>query len=482
MAVYWKQEEAQQIPPPIILIANPDRTFAIHLGKLLGNRQYEIEFAFRRSDALKKIRQTVFDLIVTVEALPDGSIGPLLDELLKRSPLTQLLVLTEREKPPESQDLFQHSNALFIRKSTPVSDLIQRINDLLPHRDSSLGITEKPSARIKPPEINQSEIIGESPAIREIIRLISAVADTEANVLITGETGTGKELVARALHNFSTRRKGNFVPINCAAIPENLLEDDLFGHVQGAFTDAKTSKVGKFEAADSGTLFLDEIGEMPHYLQAKLLRVLEDGQVYRLGSERPVEVDFRTISATNVNLVERLKSQTFRTDLFYRLNVIHIQIPPLRERKEDIPLLVNEFLNRTCENYGLAPKQLHPGALRLLMNVEWPGNIRELKNIVEAVVAMSGDKKVLEAREFQAALGSINSLIDFGPESSTSPVVLPEQGLNLRKFLQDLEKNLILQSLARCDGNQKKAAKLLSLNRTTLISKLRKFQPVRELF
>jgi len=296
--------------------------------------------------------------------------------------------------------------------------------------------------------------------MHEVFELIRRVADSITNVLITGESGTGKELVAKAIHYNSDRREGPFVPINCAAIPETLLESELFGHMKGAFTDAKADKRGLFEEAQKGTLLLDEISELPLMLQAKLLRVIQEREVRRVGSTRAVPVDVRIIAATNLMLAEEVKAKRFREDLFYRLNVIEIRLPPLRERKEDIPLLVEAFLRKCAEASHKEVRGMTESALAMLIDSPWPGNVRELENVIERAVTLARGVKIMPEDLPPAIRGARGErrVIDEAAERT-----LP---------LQAIEREYILRILEKTGGNKYQAAQMLGIDRKTLYRKL----------
>jgi transcriptional regulator with PAS, ATPase and Fis domain len=285
-------------------------------------------------------------------------------------------------------------------------------------------------------------------------------------------------LVARAIHEMSSRRDKAFVAINCGAIPENLLEDELFGHVRGAYTDAKATRIGRLEEANNGTVFFDEIGEMRPALQVKLLRVLEDRAVQRLGSNQTVPIDFRIIAATNADLKKKIEDGEFREDLFYRLNVVPIHTPSLRERKADIPLLANHFLKMFAQQYQEVPKTLDPTALRALTNHEWPGNIRELKNVIELGFILSAERDVIQVED----LPTLDEEVGASVHGSQLEALLhlPEEGIDLNQVVSEVERNLICQSLERTGGNKGKAARLLYLKRTTLVEKLRRMNLLEE--
>ncbi|MFZ4855004.1 MAG: sigma-54 interaction domain-containing protein [Desulfuromonadaceae bacterium] len=328
------------------------------------------------------------------------------------------------------------------------------------------------------PDQNQllsSTMIGSSAPMKALFEMITKVAASNATVLIQGESGTGKELAARAIHQLSDRHGKNFVPVNCAAIPDDLLESELFGHVKGSFTGAYANRAGRFEMADKGTLFLDEIGDMKANLQVKLLRVLQNREFEPVGASKSQKVDVRIVAATNKNLEELVVSRDFREDLYYRLSVIPITIPPLRERRDDIPVLIHTFLTRFNADKRNAVKGFSRDSLGILCNYDWPGNVRELENLVERLVILKGSglivpddlpEKYLSGKVFYSA-----------PVQSSVPAadnILPEGGICLNSAVEDFENNLIMQALSRSGGNKKEAALLLNLKRTTLIEKLKK--------
>jgi transcriptional regulator with GAF, ATPase, and Fis domain len=352
------------------------------------------------------------------------------------------------------------------------------------------------------------ELIGRSPAMQKMLQIIYKVAKSDSSVLIHGDSGTGKELIASAIHRLSPRSAKRFVPINCSAIPENLLESELFGHEKGAFTGATAKRIGHFQMAHGGTIFLDEIGDMASSLQAKLLRVLQEKKFSPIGSNELVNADVRVIAATNVDLQKAVAQNSFRLDLFYRLNVLPIYVPPLREREEDISQLLDHFLEVSNSRHGTRnPCFLDDSALQSLQYYPWPGNVRELENLVERLVVITGGGRITadmlppEYRSYQefaqaqarqqpqglawsAPSGPFKSREYAAarlPESGTAPqsildenYVLPPEGINLIEAVERLENNLIMQALQRCENNKNQAAKLLGLNRTTLVERIKK--------
>jgi transcriptional regulator with PAS, ATPase and Fis domain len=313
-------------------------------------------------------------------------------------------------------------------------------------------------------------IIGAHPSMQAIFEVIRRVAPTDATVLITGESGTGKELVAAALHRLSSRANGRFVPVHCGAIPEELLESEMFGHERGAFTGAVASRVGRFKLADGGTIFLDEIGEMSPKLQVKLLRVIEDGRFEPVGSVATQQVDVRIIAATNRSLEEAVSSRQFREDLFYRLRVVPIEMPPLRQRREDIPLLVNGILTQLMSK-GLPEVTITPAAMELLERYPWPGNVRELRNVLEQMVVLGNAEHVIDVQQLPPHLLAAREV----PEDGISmPWQFGAAGIDFYREMEAIEDRIIAQALRLSGGNKKEAARLLRVNRTTLLEKLKR--------
>jgi transcriptional regulator with PAS, ATPase and Fis domain len=312
-------------------------------------------------------------------------------------------------------------------------------------------------------------MVADSPVMREIFDLILKLADSDATVLIMGESGTGKEMVANAIHHMGARVSRPFVPVNCAAIPEELLESELFGHVRGAFTGAINARQGRFQLAHGGTLFLDEVGEMSRKLQVKLLRVLQDRTFEPVGSDKAVRVDVRVVAATNRDLNLAVGEGRFREDLFYRLNVLPVFLPPLRERREDIPLLIAHFLSAQSRKKSKGIETIEDEALALLQRYDWPGNVRELENLIERMVVLNEDE-VIRAKDIPAYLSEMRGT----KKDLDSKVSLPNDGVDLDRLLKIIETDLMRQALARTGGNKSRAAELLRLNRTTLVERLRR--------
>jgi DNA-binding NtrC family response regulator len=420
--------------------------------------------------------------------------------------------------PPESTDLWAISvlgpepppalvRAVAEVSALPILLLLESQTDALPadmlRSWSALGSVrwgflqeDPPQPGLRPLAVPQASLsasqalglglVGVGAAMQEVLAKARAAAATRATVLLAGESGTGKEVIARAIHRMSADRDQPFVPVHCGAIPENLVESELFGYTKGAFTDARKDTPGKFREAHGGTLFLDEVGTMPLAAQVRLLRVLQEREVQPLGGGPAVRVDVRVVTATNSNLWKRVQDGAFREDLYYRLDVVPIELPPLRARRDEIPFLAQHFLNRKAREHGLYPKALHPSVDPLLMALPWPGNVRQLENAIERAIVLSSTRPVLTREDFgflsnRPEDGETNwetKIFDSGqvlqPVYAASPTDLPPDGLDLNQVVSDMEKKLMLQSLAITRGNKKRAAELLGLKRTTFLEKMKR--------
>ncbi len=354
----------------------------------------------------------------------------------------------------------------FLEKPLDTDRLLVTIRNALQHR----GL-EQENARLRGEIESNYEIVGNSFPIRALLDRVEKVAPTDARVLITGDTGTGKELVARALHRLSARAGGPFIEVNCAAIPSELIESELFGHVKGSFTGAHVDRAGKFEQADGGTLFLDEIGDMSLAAQSKVLRALQDAVITRVGGEKPIRVDVRVIAATNKNLEKEIQEGRFREDLFFRLNVVPIQVPPLRERREDIPMLVRHFTEQAAREQRLPVRGLAPAALDVLQRLDWPGNVRELRNTVERLLIL--------ARGPEITAGDVERLVGSGTASGALPAELLEAD-TFAAFKEHAERAYILAKLREHDWNVSETARAVGMPRSNLYKKIERFNLVRE--
>ncbi|MCI0432536.1 MAG: sigma-54 dependent transcriptional regulator [Gemmatimonadetes bacterium] len=354
----------------------------------------------------------------------------------------------------------------FLEKPLDTDRLMVTIRNALQQR----GL-EQENARLRDEIESHYEIVGNSFSIRALLERLEKVAPTDARVLITGENGTGKELVARALHRLSARAGGPFVEVNCAAIPSELIESELFGHVKGSFTGAHADRAGKFEQADGGTLFLDEIGDMSLAAQSKVLRALQDGVITRVGGEKPIRVDVRVIAATNKNLEKEIDENRFREDLFFRLNVVPILVPPLRDRREDIPMLIRHFAEQAAQQQRLPVRAFAPGAVELLQRLDWPGNVRELRNTVERLLIL--------ARGPEIVTSDVGRLVGGGAATGALPADLLEAG-TFAEFKEHAERAYILARLRAHDWNVSETARAIEMPRSNLYKKIERFNLVRE--
>jgi len=357
----------------------------------------------------------------------------------------------------------------FFPKETALATMEKHIAEILTNKYQQMKPeSENDSQTPATGDCHYLDMIGDDPKMKKIFGIIERVAKTESTILVTGASGTGKELVARAIHTRSKRGKGPLVPVNCAAIPDTLLESELFGYEKGAFSGAVKSKPGRFKMADKGTIFLDEIGDMPPYLQVKLLRVLQDKSYIPLGGIQEMSANFRVVSATNKDLEKEIAEGNFREDLYFRLNVIPISIPPLRERRGDIPLLINSFLNKINNNEDLSVEGVEKEVMEKLFRYDWPGNVRELENMVERMMIFRGEGNILLEDVPQKILGNQSG------KDETPSMEVGEDGIDFNQVISEMEKDLILQALEQTGWNKNKAASLLNLNRTTLVEKIKK--------
>ncbi|HEV3334072.1 MAG TPA: sigma-54 dependent transcriptional regulator [Bryobacteraceae bacterium] len=417
--------------------------------------------------ALKELQNWHFDAILLDFPLPPWTPIELLESIKSVAPETPILI-RHPEATISDAVRWAHMGAYQVLSGG------EEPSGLLDHLLADRTGRQAGGSTYAGPEEWASLLVGTSPAMRRVYHIIRMVGSRRATVLITGETGTGKEVAARALHQASPRRGGPLVSVNCSALPETLLEAELFGHVRGAFTGAVQTRAGRFEQAHNGTLFLDEIGEMPADLQAKLLRVLQEREFERLGSSETVRVDIRVVAATNCDLARKIEQGTFREDLYYRLNVVPLHLPPLRQRRGDIALLAAHFAAKICGLERLPLKTVTAEAVARLSGYAWPGNVRQLENAVEVAIAMSGDRLALAPSDFPLAAPA-----RFRQDESRGPLVsLPDTGLDYEQTLAVIERSILEQALERTGGNKKAAADMLGLKRTTLSAKVRSLAPV----
>jgi DNA-binding NtrC family response regulator len=451
-----------------ILVVEDDRAQREALQEILQQDGYDLETVPDGETGLKRLQEQGYDLVLTDMSLPGVGGLDILKFLVHHQPHCLCIIITGYATVENSVDAMRLGAYDYLPKPVDPQELRLVVQRALEHQHLQQENLQLKKQLFK--RFGFTNIIGTSEPIVQLFELIRKVADTDSTVLLLGESGTGKELIARALHYNSLRRQGNLVAVNCSAIPEELLESELFGHERGAFTHAVRTRIGRFEQASGGTIFLDEIADMSPGLQVKLLRVLQDRSFEHIGGVKSIKVDIRVIAATNQELETLVKQGNFREDLYYRLNVIPIRVPPLRERVSDIPLLVLHFLQEFSKKKKKPAKRLSPQAMELLVRYPWPGNVRELENLMERLVILTeGDEVKVEdlPQRFREA-GSIGP----GVES----IDFPADGLNLPQALQDLERRLILTALERSNWVKSRAAQLLNLNRTTLIEKMKKQQ------
>jgi DNA-binding NtrC family response regulator len=425
---------------------------------------FDVTQAGDGAEAIAKLKAFAFDAIVVDLRLPDTDGMEVLDFALTRYPEVLSVVMTGFGGVTEAVAAIRRGAIDFLIKPFQLTQLSRVLRSELERRR-----LRQENAELRVQLRNRfgfDAIIGQSTAMQHVFATLELIAPMNSTVLIHGETGTGKELIARTVHHNSPRADQRFVAFNAAAIPEALAEAELFGHAKGAFTGAVANRVGRFELAHRGTIFIDEVGLMSPALQAKLLRALQEREIERVGESRPIKFDARVIAATNNDLRKLVKEGQFREDLFYRLNVIPITLPPLRERQEDIPLLARHFVQKACRSNNLSPKTLGQEACRCLMNHSWPGNIRQLENAIEHAVAMSGAEREIGAAALPPEISE--------PAASLllPSVRIPDEGINFTSVVSQLERELILRCLEKTGGNKRQAARLLQLSRTTLIDKL----------
>ena len=441
---------------PSILIVDDDPAMGQMLASMLGDAGYQQTVTTSAQEALEAARQEDFDAVLSDIKMPGGSGVELVGQLREIRAGTPVVLMTAFGSIDSAVDAMRAGAFDYVTKPFRRGEITVVMDRALEHRALELENRRLRAAVDKTTAVG--ELKGESAAMREIFSLVRKVANSSSSVLVTGESGTGKEVVARTLHFSGSRKDAAFVPVNCTAIPEGLLESELFGHVRGAFTGASASKKGLFEKANGGTLFLDEIGDMPASLQSKLLRVLQDGEIRPVGGTTAIKVDVRIVSATHQDLREQIKAGNFRQDLFYRLDVIPVHIPPLRSRPEDIMRLAQLFLERHAQGQR---RTLSDAALRALSRCSWEGNARELENVIERSLAIS-DKRELECDDLLLPAGEVDTSRD---ESDEDPL---EFALSAQLTLRELEALYTKRVLLQTKGNKLQAAKLLGINRRTL--------------
>src|ERR671935_670259 len=450
-----------------ILVADDDASIRSLLKQLLSDEGYSVVEATTGSEVVDKVKDVNPDLVIMDVRMPELDGIEALSKLKVSSPKTSVLIMTAFGSSNNAIRAMELGAFDYITKPFELDKISHTVKRVIEYRDLT---SEVQVLRDEISSLVQTErIVGNSAAMQEVYKTIGKVAKADATVLITGESGTGKELVAEALHYNSTRRSGPLVKVSCAALPETLLEAELFGHEKGSFTGAMTQRRGRFELADKGTVFLDEIGEMSLATQTKLLRVLQERKIERVGSSLPIKVDIRIVVATNKDLAKQVEQQKFRDDLFYRLNVINIHMPPLRERKEDTPALVEHFLAKHRYSASAQPATISEEALKRLTEYDWPGNVRELENVIERAVVLSRGQ-VITSRELP--FGEHDAEHDGEGEVDE---IAAEKSF-FKKSVAQFEKDLIMKALRDAGGNRSKAAEMLGIYRRLLYAKIKEYK------
>jgi len=450
---------------PKILVIDDSPEILKLIVDILESNDYEAAAAANGEEGIKELENDDYDLVLTDLRMPGIGGMDVLEHLIAKSPKTMCVILTGHGSIKSSVEAIKKGAFDYITKPVSASDILLSVEKALKFKS-----LEEENIRLKKElrgQYKYTNLVGTSNAIKNIFDLIEKVADTDGTILITGASGTGKELIARAIHYNSGRSDKLLVVINCGAVPEALLESELFGHEKGAFTGAHKSRIGRFEMANGGTIFLDEIGEMSPALQVKLLRVLQEHKFERVGGTKTLHVDLRIVAATNKNLTVAINNEKFREDLFYRLNVIPIKVPSLKQRKSDIPLLIDHFLKKFQRGKKKKITKFAPEVMGALHAYDWPGNVRELENLVKRLTILCENPVV-----------GFDDLPENIQESSRSITpaeqVIINKEMNLHEAVQNYEKRIILEALQKSNWVKSKAAKLLNINRTTLVAKIKK--------
>jgi two-component system response regulator AtoC len=434
-----------------ILIVDDEKTLRDKISRFLSlEPDFEIQTAENAFSAQRRIGENAFDIVVTDLDMPDMNGLELIQWIQEEKPALPVLMMSGYGQIADAVEAMKRGARDYVVKPFDLENLLKRIRQIV----GSQQLQEKVELGKQAGDVSQ-ELIGNSPAMLKLVSAVRQVAPTPATVLIAGESGTGKEVVARMIHRLSPRNQRPFVAINVGAVPENLLESELFGHEKGAFTGADFRKAGLFEEASSGTLFLDEIGEMPIHLQVKLLRVLQEREIQRIGSTKSIPIDARILAATNKNLEEQIEKGQFREDLYYRLNIVQLTVPPLRERREDIPLLAGHFLKKFSHAMGKSVNAFEADALRTLQNYAFPGNVRELENSIERALIFA-ETETIRLKNLELSSKASTRQMKTGT-------------------LEEAQKLVIIETLRRWEGNRTRAAKELGIDRKTLLNKIKDY-------
>ncbi|HEX7379814.1 MAG TPA: sigma-54 dependent transcriptional regulator [Pirellulales bacterium] len=450
-----------------VLIIDNDAAHARAVAESLERVGYDCSLATSGADGAHEIETQRFDIIITDLVMNDLDGLEILTRAKNDLPDAEVILVTGHGSIPSAVTAMQQGAFNYLLKPLDIKQLravVERAADSVRLRLTNVELNRRLDEKF-----GFEGVVGSSPQMNKVISLLKRIAPTNATVLIQGGTGTGKELVAQAIHQNSPRKNKPFVPLNCAALSENILESELFGHIRGAFTDASADRMGKFEYAHGGTLFLDEVGDMPMATQIKLLRVLESGEITRVGSNDPLKVNVRILSATNRHLEQQIEAGTFRSDLYHRLKVVTVTLPRLVERSQDIPLLIEHFMRQFAKRHQKAIKSMATAARRRLLSYDWPGNVRELRNTIESMVVVDYDG-VLDVDDLPAELAE-------GADAASSAIVAGTGSDQLLgKSLAEIERHYIVETLKLTAGNREEAAALLGIGERTLYRKIKEFQ------
>jgi len=455
---------------PKILVVDDEPEILEILSDVLRRAGYEVQTAGNGRMAIEEVNNSPYDLVITDLNMPEVDGMAVLQHIITEFPDTLCIILTGYGTIKGSVEAIKLGAVDYVAKPVKSEEMLMIVEKALRYQT-----LERENTLLKN-QLRQKyrfeNFVGKSPAIQEVFELIEKVADTDSTILITGASGTGKELVARAIHYNSRRSKKPMITINCGAIPEELLESELFGHEKGAFTSAHKTRIGRFEIANAGTMFLDEIGDMSPNLQVKLLRVLQEQKFERVGGIKTICVDIRIIAATNTDLKKAIAKGAFREDLYYRLNVIPIRVPSLKDRKTDIPLFLDFFLEKFNKRKNKHIKGFTPEAVTALLQYDWPGNVRQLENLVERLVILTDHEEIC----FEDLSGNFHNTDE---PVHTVEMTVTDKGIPFNAAVEEYEKQLILQALNKTNWVKKRAAELLNINRTTLVEKIKKKNIVR---
>lgn len=452
-------------PPVEVLIVDNDQAHAETVAEALARTGFHCCVATSGAEGARRIEERPFDVVITDLVMNDVDGLGILARAKQEQPEAEVILMTGHGTVPSAVEAMRQGAFNYLLKPLDLKQL--RASAEKAAENARLRRTNLELKRRLDEKFGFEGVVGDSPQMHDVIQRLKRIAPTNASVLIQGETGTGKELVAQAIHHNSPRKSKPFVALNCAALSENILESELFGHIKGAFTDASTDRVGKFEYAHGGTMFLDEVGDMPLATQIKLLRVLENGEITRVGSNEPIKVNVRILSATNRNLEEAIEAGTFRSDLYHRLKVVTIRLPTLRERSQDIPILIDYFLKQFSREHGKQIRGVSPPARRRLLSYDWPGNVRQLRNVVESMVVVDYDG-LLDADDLPEELADRAEPVD-QPIAASSLVGL------VGKPLEEVERLFIGETLRVAGGNREEAAQMLGIGERTLYRKIKEY-------